>query len=74
MFIKRQQVIRKQLLNLTAPIFIETLLVILLGTTDMIMLSRHSDETVVAVSVVNQLLNMVFIVFGDTIFYVKLSG
>lgn len=44
---------RKQLFNLAAPIFIETLLVILLGTTDIIMLSRHSDETVAAVGVVN---------------------
>lgn len=66
MFIKRQQGLRKQLFNLAAPIFIETLLVILLGTTDIIMLSRHSDETVAAVGVVNQLLNMVFIVFGVT--------
>ena len=66
MFIKRQQVLRKQLFNLAAPIFIETLLVILLGTTDIIMLSRHSDETVAAVGVVNQLLNMIFIVFGVT--------
>lgn len=30
------------------------------------MLSRHSDETVAAVGVVNQLLNMIFIVFGVT--------
>lgn len=66
MFIKRQQVLRKQLFNLAAPISIETLLVILLGTTDIIMLSRHSDETVAAVGVVNQLLNMIFIVFGVT--------
>ena len=66
MFIKRQQGLRKQLFNLAAPIFIETLLVILLGTTDIIMLSRHSDETVAAVGVVNQLLNMIFIVFGVT--------
>lgn len=61
-----QKVLRKQLFNLAAPIFIETLLVILLGTTDIVMLSRHSDETVAAVGVVNQLLNMVFLVFGVT--------
>lgn len=66
MFIKKSQTLRKQLFNLAAPIFIETLLVILLGTTDIVMLSRHSDATVAAVGVVNQLLNMVFIVFGVT--------
>ena len=37
-----------------------------LGTVDIVMLSRHSDDTVAAVGVVNQLLNMVFIVFGVT--------
>lgn len=58
--------LRKQLLNLSGPIFIETLLIILLGTVDIVMLSRHSDDTVAAVGVVNQLLNMVFIVFGVT--------
>lgn len=60
------QSLRKQLFHLAAPIFIETLLVMLLGTTDIIMLSRHSDATVAAVGVVNQLLNMIFLVFGVT--------
>lgn len=58
--------LRKQLLRLSGPIFIETLLIILLGTVDIVMLSRHSDETVASVGVVNQLLNMIFIVFGVT--------
>ena len=58
--------LKRQLFNLAAPIFIETLLVMLLGTTDIIMLSRHSDATVAAVGVVNQLLTMVFLVFGVT--------
>lgn len=58
--------LRKQLFNLSGPIFIETLLIILLGTVDIVMISRHSDDTVAAVGVVNQLLNMVFIVFGVT--------
>lgn len=58
--------LKKQLLHLSGPIFFETLLIILLGTVDIVMLSRHSDQTVAAVGVVNQLLNMVFIVFGVT--------
>lgn len=63
---KHPQSLRHQLFHLGFPIFIETLLIILLGTVDIIMLSRHSDDTVAAVGVVNQLLNMVFIVFGVT--------
>lgn len=62
----QQKSLRKQLFDLSGPIFIETLLIILLGTVDIVMLSRHSDDTVAAVGVVNQLLNMVFIVFGVT--------
>lgn len=61
-----QKSLRRQLFELSAPIFIETLLIILLGTVDIVMLSRHSDDTVAAVGVVNQLLNMIFIVFGVT--------
>lgn len=61
-----KRILKKQLFDLAAPIFIETLLIMLLGTVDIIMLSRHSDSTVAAVGVVNQLLNMVFLVFGVT--------
>ena len=52
--------------NLTAPIFIETLLIMLLGAVDTVMLSQYSDNTVAAVGVVNQLLNLVFLIFGVT--------
>ena len=58
--------VRRQLFNLTSPIFIEMLLIMLLGSVDVFMLSRYSDQTVAAVGVVNQLLNLVFLLFGIT--------
>lgn len=63
---KPTRAVRKQLFNLASPIFIETLLIMLLGATDIVMLSRYSDDTVAAVGVVNQLLNLVFILYGIT--------
>lgn len=62
----RRRPVRRQLFNLTSPIFIETLLIMLLGSVDVFMLSRYSDGTVAAVGVVNQLLNLVFLLFGIT--------
>ncbi len=59
-------VIRRRLLHLTFPIFIETLLIVLLGTMDTIMLSRFSDNAVASVGVVNQVFNMIIIVFQVT--------
>ncbi len=59
-----QKSLRVRLFKLTGPIFIETLLIMLLGAMDTFMLSRYSDDTVAAVGVVNQLLNLVFLVFG----------
>ena len=56
--------LRRRLFSLTVPIFIEILLIMLLGAVDVIMLSRLSDQSVAAVGVVNQLLNMVFLLFG----------
>ena len=56
-------VIRRRLIYLTIPIFIESLLVILLGTMDTIMLSKYSDSSVAAVGVVNQVFNMIIVVF-----------
>lgn len=53
----------KQLTSLAGPIFIETLLVMMLGAVDTFMLSRHSDNSVAAVGVVNQLMNLVFLLF-----------
>ncbi|GFP77910.1 putative FMN/FAD exporter YeeO [Clostridium fungisolvens] len=50
--------------NLTWPIFIETLLFMLLGSVDTLMLSRYSDNSVAAVGVSNQLIAMMNIMFG----------
>ena len=61
---KPTKTLRRQLLQLTGPIFVETLLIMLLGAMDTFMLSHYSDDTVAAVGVVNQLLNLVFLVFG----------
>jgi putative MATE family efflux protein len=53
----------RQLTALAGPIFIETLLVMMLGAVDTFMLSRYSDNSVSAVGVVNQLMNLVFLLF-----------
>lgn len=53
----------RQLASLAGPIFIETLLVMMLGGVDTFMLSRHSDNSVAAVGVVNQLMNLIFLLF-----------
>ena len=53
----------KQLASLAFPIFIETFLDMMLGAVDTFMLSRHSDSSVAAVGLVNQLLNLIFIIF-----------
>lgn len=59
----QQENIRKRLFKLAAPIFIETLLIMLLGAIDIVMLSRHSDASVAAVGVVNQIIMLTFLVF-----------
>ena len=43
--------LKKQLRRLVIPIFVELALVMMLGATDTIMLSRHSDNAVAAVGV-----------------------
>ena len=53
----------RQLASLAGPIFVETLLVMMLGAVDTFMLSRHSDNSVAAVGVVNQLMNLIFLLF-----------
>ena len=53
----------RQLTALAGPIFIETLLVMMLGAVDTFMLSRYSDNSVAAVGVVNQLMNLVSLLF-----------
>lgn len=59
----QQENIRKRLFKLAAPIFIETLLIMLLGAIDIVMLSQHSDNSVAAVGVVNQIIMLTFLVF-----------
>lgn len=58
--------LKGKLFKLTGPIFLETLLMLTLGVVDTLMLSHHSDNAVAAVGVVNQLLNMVFLLFNIT--------
>lgn len=60
---KRRNGIRKGLSKLVIPIFIETLLIMMLGAVDTVMLSQYSDEAVAAVGVVNQLVMFAFLVF-----------
>ena len=69
--IKRRQVdviqeprsVRKNLTRLAVPIFIETLLIMMLGAVDTVMLSQYSDNSVAAVGVVNQLVMFAFLIF-----------
>ena len=58
--------LRGKLLKLVGPIFLEILLMLVLGVVDTLMLSHYSDNAVAAVGVVNQLLNMVFLLFNIT--------
>lgn len=54
----------KTLLRLTWPIFVETLLRMLLGNVDAIMLSHYSENAVAAVGAANQILFMVITVYS----------
>lgn len=55
--------LRQELRRLTWPLLIETLLVMMLGAIDTFMLSRHSDNSVAAVGLANQILTFCFIIF-----------
>ena len=66
LFTRRPSALRSKLFKLTGPIFLETLLMLTLGVVDTLMLSHYSDNAVAAVGVVNQLLNMVFLLFNIT--------
>lgn len=55
--------LKKRLGTLVVPIFIEVMLVMLLGGVDTFMLSRHSDNAVAAVGVVNQIINLAILIF-----------
>lgn len=53
----------KDILNLAAPIFLETLLIMLLGFGDILVLGRYSDNAAIAVNTANQPINIMNIVF-----------
>lgn len=55
--------LKKDLARLATPIFIETLLIALMGGVDTFMLSNYSDEAVGAVGLVNQLVTFAFLIF-----------
>lgn len=55
--------IEKKLFKLTWPLFIESVLFMLLGTLDTFMLARYSDNAVGAVGYVNQVITMVTLIF-----------
>ena len=59
----QQTNIRKGLTGLVIPIFIETLLIMMLGAVATVMLSQYSDESVAAVGVVHQIVMFVFLIF-----------
>lgn len=61
--IKQKSTLKRELTSLTLPILIETLLIMTLGAVDTFMLSRHSDESVAAVGLANQMVAFTFIVF-----------
>lgn len=56
--------LRKELFKITWPIFIDTLLFMLLGSMDVFMLGRYSDNAVAAVGAVNQIIGMVNLLFS----------
>jgi len=55
--------LKQQLRKLTAPIFVDVALVMLLGVVDTAMLSRYSDDAVAAVGLDNQLMSLIFLVY-----------
>jgi len=60
---KTKSKLKRDLAMLAVPIFIETLLMMALGAVDTFMLSRHSDASVAAVGLVNQIINFCFLIF-----------
>lgn len=65
-WVERPKGLKSRLFKLAGPIFLEILLMLTIGIVDTLMLSQHSDNSVAAVGVVNQLLNMVFLLFNVT--------
>lgn len=60
---RKKSPLKKEVASLTIPILIETLLIMTLGAVDTFMLSRHSDASVAAVGLANQVLSFCFLVF-----------
>ncbi len=56
--------VEKKLFSITWPIFVEMLLFMLLGSIDIFMLGRYSDNSVAAVGIVNQIMGMMNLIFG----------
>lgn len=56
--------ITTNLKDITWPIFIETLLMSLLGSMDTLMLGRYSDSAVAAVGITNQIIWLINLMFG----------
>ena len=55
--------LRRQLLRLTIPIFVEIALVVLVGFVDMLMLSSCGDGAVAAVGLATQIIMLIFLVY-----------
>ncbi|CEG25788.1 MATE family efflux transporter [Bacillus sp. B-jedd] len=62
--VKKNSFIEPSLFALTWPIFIESFLHMLMGSTDTFMLSYVSDDAVAAVGVANQLIFFTILIFG----------
>lgn len=56
--------LRKKLLKLTWPIFVELTLFSLLGAVDIFMLGKYSDDAVAAIGITNQIIWTVYMMFG----------
>ncbi|MCM1368771.1 MAG: MATE family efflux transporter [Candidatus Amulumruptor caecigallinarius] len=61
--VRPRSALKRELASLTLPILVETLLIMTLGAVDTFMLSRHSDASVAAVGLANQLIAFTFIIF-----------
>ena len=55
---------KPSLFSLTWPIFIETLLYMVMGNADTLMLSQYSDDSVAAVGVANQIISLIIVMFN----------
>ena len=77
--VNKDNSIGKKLFKITWPIYVELILFMLLGTTDVFMLGRYSDNAVAGVGVVNQVIGMITLVFeiitaGTTIICAQYIG